>query len=173
MVIVAAPLGALPITYTALFNNVPAVGAICQPNGQPMNPFGAVYYSFSALAGSTVTIRGARLPGPYDMSFVVLPGLYSDTDDFGGSFGSFGYLAFGDDELPPNIPGRFGDPRVTIVAPSSGWYTVAVTNFLSNGTPPYQFQLVATGITAIPEAGTSALAGLGLLLMGALALRRR
>lgn len=170
------PLGAVPITYTAtLYDGVPVIGSISQPNGQPSNPVGAVYYSFYANVGASVTVTGARLSGPYDMAFWVYSGLYSDTSAFGAGFSTShpNYIAVGDDQLPPNIPGPFGDPRVFFSAPTTGFYTVAVTNFASSGTPPYDFRLTATGISSaeIPEPGTWALIGLGLA--GLAVLRRR
>lgn len=145
------------------------IGTISQPNGQPNNPVGAVYYAFHANAGASVTVTGARLSGPYDMSFYVLPGTYTDTDVFSGDLSSLGYIDFGDDDLPANIPGPFGDPQVSFVAPSSGFYTVAVTNFASNGTPPYEFRLTATGVSLaeIPEPAAFTLVGLGLLALAA------
>jgi len=164
---------AVPIFYAdVLSDGVLVTGSISQPNGHPDDPVGAVYYAFYANAGASVTVTGRRLSGPYDMSFWVLQGLFADTNVFGGDLGSLGYIAFGDDELPPNIPGPYGDPQVSFIAPATGYYTVAVTNFLSDGTPPYDFNLVATGISsaAIPEPTTVALTGLGLL---ALALTRR
>lgn len=167
------PLGAVPIIYTAtLYGGIPVIGSISQPNDEPSNPVGAVYYSFYANAGASVTVTGARLSGPYDMSFYILEGLYSDTDVFNGDLSSLGYIGAGDDDLPPNIPGPYGDPQVSFSAPSTGFYTVAVTNYASNGTPPYDFRLTAAGISeaAIPEPGTWTLAALGLL---ALFSRRR
>lgn len=153
---------------------MPVTGTISQPNGQYSNPAGAVYNSFYATAGSSVTVTGRRLSGPYDMSFWVLEGLYSDTDVFGGNLGSLGHIDVGDDELSPNVPGPYGDPQVTFVAPTTGAYTVAVTNYARNGTPPYDFTLEATGISeaAIPEPATAVLAGIGLLCL-ALVRRRR
>lgn len=164
----ALPVCAVPITYTAtLYDGIPVIGSISQPNSQASNPVGAVYYSFYANVGASVTVTGARLSGPYDMSFWVFQGLFSDTDEFGPSFGSGdpGYIDFGDDDLPPNIPGPYGDPQTTFIAPSTGFYTVAVTNYASNGIPPYDFELTATGLSeaAIPEPGTWTLAALGLL----------
>lgn len=171
----ALPLAAVPITYTDILSDgVTVVGTISQPNGQSSNPVGAVYYAFYANAGAAVTVTGRRLSGPYDMSFWVLQGLFTDTDVFGGDLSSLGYIDFGDDELPPNIPGPFGDPQVTFNAPATGLYTVAVTNFASNGTPPYSFQLTATGIAdvAIPEPAALTLTGVGLLSLGLLRRRR-
>lgn len=170
------PLCAAPITYTAtLYDGVPVIGTISQPNSSASNPVGAVYYSFFANVGAPVVVTGARLSGPYDMSFWVYSGLYSDTTQFGANFSSAhpNFIAFGDDQLPPNIPGPFGDPLVSFPAPTTGFYTVAVTNFLSNGTPPYDFRLTATGVSSaeIPEPGTWALIGLGLA--GLAVLRRR
>ncbi|MDP1534684.1 MAG: PEP-CTERM sorting domain-containing protein [Rubrivivax sp.] len=162
---------AVPISYQAtLYNNQLVAGTIAQPNGQPSNPVGAEYYSFFADAGSNVTVTGQRLDGAYDMSFWIYSGLFANTDDFGGAFGGAGMIAFGDDQLSPAIPGPFGDPYSAFVAPSTGYYTVAVTNFLSNGTPPYGFTLQATGVS-VPEPASLALMGLGLL--GLAAARRR
>lgn len=67
---IALPAAAVPIFYSdVLFDGVPVTGTIYQPNGQPYDPVGAVYYSFYATAGSSVTVTGLRLSGPYDMSF--------------------------------------------------------------------------------------------------------
>ena len=96
--------------------------------------------------------------------------LYTDTTDFGGIFpGPAVFSVFGDDEDP--APGPFGDPHVAFIAPLTGNYTIAVTNFQSAGTPPYDFDLVARGITGVPEPSTYAMMGLGIAALGLL--RRR
>jgi len=170
-----APAGAVPIVYSGtLANGVPVTGVNNQTAANESNPVGAVYYSFFATAGSSVNIFGDRLSGHYDMSFWVFRGTYADTTDFGSSFpGAQGanFIAFGDDQDPPNIPGPFGDPNVTFTAPVTGFYTVAVTNFLSNAGPPNPFSLQANGVANAPEPAT--LTVFGVLAVGAFGVRRR
>jgi len=162
-----------PIVYSgSLFDGIPVVGTINQGNSNSDNPIGAAYFSFHATAGANVTVYGDRLDGDYDMAFWIFRGLYNDTDEFGTSFDTAhsGFVESGDDEDSPNLPGPFGDPRAVFVAPVTGFYTVAVTNYLSGSTPPFDFQLQANGITAaatVPEPGTmltwGALMGAGLV----------
>jgi hypothetical protein len=92
------------------------------------------YWAFFANAGDSVTLSGARLEGEMDMSFWVFEGIVTDpATQFGGSLdaGDPGYVDDGDDELPANLAGPFGDPQSIFVAPSTGVYTVIVTDFAS------------------------------------------
>jgi hypothetical protein len=147
-----------PITYSGSLTNGNLVsGTTYQAANNSANPVGAVYYSFYADAGASVTISGSRVTGAFDMAFWVYSGMYSDTDDFGSWFPSTfddppfaAFIAMGDDERGPAVPGPFKDPEVTFVAPSTGNYTVAVTNFRSLGDPPYEFTLQASGVSSPP-----------------------
>ena len=156
-----------PIAYNSILSNgITVAGANTQPNDSPSDPVGAEYYAFFATAGDNIDISGIRLVGEYDMTFWVFNGLYADTTDFiGGSLpgGGASFSLLGDDQDPPNIAGPYGDPHVSFSAPYSGAYTVAVTNFLSSGDPPYAFELTMTGSTAapVPEPSTLALFSLG------------
>jgi hypothetical protein len=177
-VLVAGSALAVPITYQqplipAGAQNVQGVNN--QAPGNQDNPVGATYHYFFATAGSAVTINGDREAGHYDMSWWVFEGTFGDTNDFGASFdgGDSGFIAFGDDQDPPNIPGPFGDPRTVFVAPSTGFYTIAVTNFLSGqGGPPNPYNIDIIGNANVPEPASMALFG-GLAVVGIAGIRRR
>lgn len=170
----AAPASAVPIVYSGnLQNGVAVAGVNTQSAGSSSNPIGANYYSFFANAGDNVTVFGDRQAGHYDMSFWVFRGTYTDTNQFGPSFPGLqagNLIGFGDDQDPPNLPGPFGDPRINFIAPTTGLYTVAVTNFLSSSGPPNPFTLQVNGNT--PEPASLAVFGLGMLVMGGYGARR-
>jgi hypothetical protein len=155
----AAPALAVPIVYDGtLTPGVPFPGVNTQIPASPHVPVGANYISFFANAGDVVNVFGDRQAGHYDMSFWVFQGLFADTSAFGAFFDNFdpGFIVFGDDQDPPNIAGPFGDPNVTFVAPVTGSYTVAVTNFGSTANPPNPFTLTFT-VSSVPEPASLAL----------------
>lgn len=148
---------AAPITYTGvLFDSVTVNGDI-PTTGLPGSPSASLsdYWSFTGNAGDLFSLVGLRLEGAFDMSFWVFSGIFADDSVFGGSLnaGDAGFLDFADDENSPNIPGPFGDPFSSFALPSTGQYTVIVTNFASgadNGDGVFPYSLTATGVSAIP-----------------------
>lgn len=149
------------------------VGAL-PPSSTVQDATGADYWSFWATAGDIITVNVARLDGELDPAMFVYGGYYFDTTDPGLASGNIlsggsKLIDFGDDENPPAVPGPWGDPESTFVAPETGWYTVAVTSFLSGAVPPdgdYDYSVSITGNTGYspnPEPSTV------LLLSGALA----
>jgi hypothetical protein len=152
---------AAPIVYLgSLLPETPVFGVNTQLPGDYDIPEGADYWQISAVAGQAIDIVGRRLAGHYDMSFWVFQGVFADTAAFGGFFDDLdpGYIGFFDDQLPPNLPGPFRDPRATFIAPVTGIYTIAVTNFFSDDDPPNPYSL-----TSVPEPATLMLLGVGLI----------
>jgi hypothetical protein len=161
----AARAEAGPIAYLGqLQPGVPVAEANTQTAVNEDNPVGADYWYFHATAGTPVSVIGRRESGHYDMAFWILQGLFADDSVFGSLFdsGDASFALFGDDEAGPNVPGPFGDPRAAFVAPATGYYTVAVTNFLSEGPPPNLYSLEARGIT-VPEPAMVLLMGVGIV----------
>jgi hypothetical protein len=165
---------AVPIVYTPLTLGVTAFGTVGDIG--PHSPVGASYYSFSASAGQIIRVDGDRLEEAYDMSLWIFSGLFGDTDEFdGGLFPALfdiddaPFARFADDETEPFIPATppddyHGDPLEIFVAPVTGSYTIAVTNFFS-GDPGTDglFSFALTASRAAPEPTALALLGDGLL----------
>ena len=98
---------------------IPVFGTNDQLPGDFDVPDDADYWRIFATAGERVDVVGRRLDGHYDMAFWVFRGTFADTNVFGGFFDQLdaGYIGYFDDQLPPNLPGPFGDPRAVFVAP--------------------------------------------------------
>jgi hypothetical protein len=153
---------------SALSDGVPVTGQISDAAGE-YDPVNAQYYYFTANGGDSVVVFGDRLEAAYDMSFWLFFGLFADTNQFGVSFDSLDstFAFFGDDQDSPNISGGlWGDPRFSGTVPFSGYYTVAVTNYISapSGDGFYDFRLQADGVSSsVPEPATMLLLGSGLI----------
>lgn len=162
---------ASPITYTDLVSGIPVFGVNTQPSSSQNDPVGANYYRFLAGAGSSVEVVGDRLDGHFDMAFWIFSGSFGDTNAFGAAFdvSDSSFARFGDDEDAPNLPGPYGDPHESFIAPTTGWYTVAVTNYLSSSNANSDFRLVVD----VPEPGSLLLLVVGVSGIAVASRRRR
>lgn len=140
----------------------------------------ADYWAIWATAGDTVTVTVDRIDGELDPIEFVFVGAFDFTNDplltGGGTYFDFGspaYVGMGDDENPPAVPGPWGDPMFTFVAGTTGWYTVAVTSFISGPVPlddkDYDYQFTVRGNTGDPNYQPNPEPGTIVLLSGALA----
>lgn len=148
-----------PVTYDGtLTSGVTATGAL-PLDSTVSDATKADYWKFWATAGDVVTVITRRIDGGLDPSQWVYAGLFADTTDTGltngtNSLGNGAFIDFGDDELSPAVSGPFGDPQSIFTATITGWYTVAVTNFLGSGfggdDQDYDYDITARGNTGTP-----------------------
>lgn len=177
--------GNTPITYDGDLASTPLVPAGSGIQGSVAassigTPGNWDYWRFLATAGSLVTIEVHRTTGAMDPMIDVWFGTATDSagfSAFGGAPAGITSVAFADDNngIPHGVGGSFSDPRVSFVAPSSGFYTLTVNDFIGagpadqNGEVPYEIHI--SGVILIPEPATLTLVGLGAL--GGVVLTRR
>ncbi|MFT3686637.1 MAG: hypothetical protein QM783_17250 [Phycisphaerales bacterium] len=133
--------------------------------------FSANFFTISANAGDHITFSGARLTGALDPAIYVFEG-----DMTGFAFGpngeipNFDFITFGDDELSPNLPGPYGDPRGDFPVLHSGIFTLLIISNGSDASPSgYDYRITASGSTVVPTPAAAAALGLS----AAASLRRR
>lgn len=128
----------------------------------------ADYWTFFGNMGDIVTITVNRIDSALDPALWIFAGIFGDDSVFGATLnaGDAGYLGFADDQIPH--AGPFGDPTITLALtlPGTGQYTAIVTNFASGASDRYRYNITGQGIVNVPEPGTLALLGIGLLGMG-------
>ncbi len=141
----------------------------------PVSEF--AWFTFSANAGDALTldvnrtVNGNMDPIAYVHFGNAIGGDTNLVPDAGNLTALGGvFILAADDTTAPAIPGPFGDPFAQFVAPSTGVYTVIVSNFFGNQIGPderYHFEIAVTGSTAaivpLPSAGLATLAGLGIV----------
>lgn len=129
------------------------------------------WWIFQANAGDSITIEVDRLVAALDPVSAAWQGnatgaAFGNFVDIFSSGAGFPQVGFGDDEDPAFVPGGpWADPLYGFVAPTTGWYTVAVSSFASNPPPQegYRYQITVTGSTVPAPAGMAALGLLGLV----------
>lgn len=130
-----------PITYIASFcSDVVWIDTHATANSITNNAYWD-YYSFYANEGSTLDIYVKRLTCGMDPAFRLYSGTYSDTDDLPASLG------FWDDEVAHVC--CYSDPYLNDWdVPASGYYTLAVFDYLSCEAAPFPYELVISGNTS-------------------------
>jgi hypothetical protein len=135
----AAPAFSNPIFYEGTLDFGPVFGSV---NGANANcglcGYGSIdaldFWSFTGIAGQQIIITGTRLDANLDLAFAVYQGITAVDDSVRIGLPIFAdpgplglpILAVGDDDIPyPGGP--YGDPRVALILPATGQYTVAVS----------------------------------------------
>jgi hypothetical protein len=169
-----------PISYEGVLEGgVTAYGEL--PDGKVYDLRDADFWAFWANAGDNVTVIAERIDQELDPTLWIYKGIYAVTTDpnIAGGNNFFQpspyFIDMADDEIP-NDP--FGDPLSYFVAPSTGWYTVAVTEWGSGALPndgEWHYKITVRGIgdtpAAVPEPTLLALLTCGIC--GVVVSRRR
>jgi hypothetical protein len=178
LAVASASSWAAPVAYEGVL--VPSVPATGQVGGFSwfLNTGSLVdYWSFSGLAGQTVSFTVDRLNGNLDPGMSLYSGTTSaDTSLFsaGGNWGGLTFIGSLDDEKAAFLtPGPAGDPFGSFVLASSGSYTVAVGGGNSTDGGSYAYRLTMTTAAPIPEPSVWAMFGVGLAGLGYLRRRRQ
>ena len=163
--------GGAPITYVGeLFDGDVVIGDV--PLWSIGSPELWDYYSFYATAGDVPTIHADRLTSAMDPAMSLYFGTITDSDDLG----TMAFIAVADDNngIPHGVGGWFADPIISgYVLPSTGYYTLAVYDFIGQGPGPVgEYDLHINGISAIPAPGALLLGGIGAALVTHLRRRR-
>lgn len=139
-------------------------------------------WTLAVNAGDVVTVVARRLSN-FDPIMSVWQGVETDTAAYTGYYASSAHstlIGSDDDTLPANVRGsaRFGDPKLTFTAATTGLYTVGVFGLGSGRrNADYTYSVQATGATGnvspvpLPASMTLILAALGGL--GLVARRRK
>lgn len=156
-----------PIAYLAeLFHGDTVAGSSAFQNiGSPGT---WDYYSFYAVAGDTPVIDVHRTSSAMDPALTLF---FGTTSDSAGLFptsstqAGMTFLAFRDDNngIPHGLGGFFADPNLSgFSLPSTGFYTLAVYDFIGLGPGPTPYEIHIDGITPVPAPGAAVLAVIGL-----------
>jgi len=195
--LLAVPVQAAPVVYEGTLAFGGTLTATLK-EGNVTDPAKWALWRFSAPAGRLIELTVQRLSGAMDPLMGLWSGLESDTDAYASpvdlpariSAGTAtvidsglsrdglhsSNIGTGDDQLPPGVPGAFGDPRITVSLATAGDYTVAVADWgwsLGFGTPrDFGYSIGLKDITPVPLPPSLGLWLLALLMLALLARRR-
>ncbi len=121
------------------------------------NPDGWTYYKFFGVAGDDIDINLVRITCEMDPSYVLYFGTSATTDGNAASPPSHTnsdlmWITFRDDQVPrpaycAGTCFAYGDPSTDVTLPYTGWYTLAVFDYISCGSAsPLLYNLIVTGI---------------------------
>jgi T1SS-143 domain-containing protein len=132
-------------------NNIPTTGSSGSASSSLSDR-----WVFFAEAGQQVTVHVARGEGAFDPALWVFSGRMDDENSVGASLDGSDprYIGSADDTVEPAIPGPWADPQLTFTAPTSGYYTVFVTNVASSaddGDGVFPYTISVRGNAPLPK----------------------
>lgn len=126
------------------------------------------FWSFSGMAGNTVSIQVTRISAALDPVMDLYFGQTTADESLfrtQQSWGGLQFLASSDDVLDPPS-GPFGDPYIaSFTLPSTGIYTVAIGGGASDGEGPFSYSL-SLHVQAVPEPASALLLAVGAAALG-------
>jgi hypothetical protein len=160
---------AAAITFSGTLTDGETQTDFVQPGNNINNPSGWDFWRFFGNTGDVATVTVRRLVGSLDPALGVWFGTETDTSNYTSLFSNSANTPLvdsADDELPPAVPGRFGDPSTTFTLANTGFYTVGVSSFASDfSTEPLAYQISLTGSgVPVPEPGSV----MGIVVLGTL-----
>jgi hypothetical protein len=168
-----APAHAVPVTHAGHLGGSSSVIGSAGPGSGPYDAADSwQFWTFDAIVNVDVTIMVERLAAGIDPVFGVWFGQEADTASYFDMFSSSLHTAWmgaGDDELGSNpLGGPGGDALLTFTPPGTGRVVIAVGNY-ADAAGPLGYRLT---VNAVPEPGSYAMLGAGLLALLVAARRR-